>query len=480
MMGSLSYFMNPIIQKNDKLNQAYITEVEKLHGDEMGRRAVRKHMETAKTQWGGHSTTANAMPFCCSAAMKAELIADTTMIYSILSKIMSRYCQDPEYRKEFIFDPRVRELIALEDTCGEPFPFMRLDCLHDEETEELYFCEFNTDACGGMTDQKETLYAVQDTDSYKNFSKRYNILTDEDLPFHGWVSAFTSICRKNQIFDRLKAGEKPSMAIVVCFDSPNPDPSKLLEFVDLFERQGFSCSIFDVRELSFDGTNLWGNKAMAGLDHVKLDCIWKFCLLVDLLEHWDEVQPMIEAIKAKAVLSVAGFGTQIAHDKQVMAVMHRSVTKAFLTEEECDFIEKHIPYTALLSDRNLDLNAVKNEPENWILKPVNWYATKNVVSGNSCSSAEWTALIDEKLKLHQESSWIVQRFYHPRKAPVLPIYGNESDYTAAPKEYGTLFGVFLHNGAYGGTYLRQGPEDVIGDAHNGISAPLVWVKDEKE
>ncbi|MBR3690696.1 MAG: hypothetical protein IKL97_06335 [Eggerthellaceae bacterium] len=53
---------------------------------------------------------------------------------------------------------------------------------------------------------------------------------------------------------------KPRVAIVACLDSPNPHIGELEEYRKLFEDEGCACSVFDARELTFDGERLVGRR----------------------------------------------------------------------------------------------------------------------------------------------------------------------------------------------------------------------------
>lgn len=465
-----------------RYDQEYLTCVEALHGDEAGRRRAWKAMEAGSAWYHGAPVAFDFLPRCYDASEEERFAAIAHTTYGILRKVMERYRTDPVYAAQFRFDPRVRELLALPDPLPEPLPMARFDMLYHDSDGSFVFCEFNTDSSSGMNETKEALYALEQAPSWQRFTQAYSVTNDVERQFEGWVRHFTALmkaalaARGVELSPTAPLPKRPHLGIVVCLDSPQPEIGELEAFVPLFNKAGFACSVFDVRELTFDGETLWGNQALAGPSNVALDCLWRFCIVVDLLEHWDEVQNFIAAIAAEKVLMAGSFATQIVHDKQLFALLRQPATLEFLTPEEQAFITAHIPFTAFLDDPSLDLEAVRSHPEQWVLKPTDCYASKNVTAGKECSLPAWNQLIDQCLTNPGPSPYLVQEFVAPEVTPAIPLYGNPEDFTASPQPFGNLLGLFSHCGDFGGTYLRQGPEQVIGSARAGLVTPVLWVE----
>ena len=468
-------------RENDALTREYLGYIAELEGDGVGRRAAWERMGRGSAYYHGLPCAFSYVPRLFGAGTRALFEDAARTTYGILRKVMREYRDNPDYRREFRFDPRVEELVLLPCGYDELLPMVRIDFAFDEGAGDFHFVEFNTDSSSGMNETREALAAVACTEPFRRFAEAHCVEDDVERQFEGWVRTFRRLYEGSDAgASGAAASASPRVAIVACLDSPEPEIGELEEFRRVFEREGMPCSVFDVRQLEFDGERLTGRKALAGESDVAIDCIWRFCIVVDLLEHWAEVQPFIEAVSQQKVTMIGSFATQIAHDKQLFAVLRRPATQALLTEEERIFVERHIPLTMFLDDPELDINQVKARPEKWVVKPTDWYASKNVLAGPDCAPEEWARLVDERVALgaHEGvSPFIVQEFFEPYRTQVVPLYGREEDFTAQPQLFGNLMGVFLHAGQFGGVYVRQGPYSVIGSARAGLVAPVLWVRD---
>lgn len=486
-------------EENEAFTKEYLGYVGELGGDEAGRRRAWELMGHGSAFYRGLPCAFSYVPrlFGPSTRKLFEDISRTT--YGILAKILKEYRDNPAYRSEFRFDPRVEDLVLLPCSHAEPLPVARIDFVFDELAGGFHFVEFNTDSSSGMNETREALAAIAETEPYRRFVAAHEVESDVRRQFEGWVESFVHMWRESAASAKValcgeteavegrcfpeagvggNGGRKPQLAIVACLDSPNPEIGELSAYRQMFELAGVACSVFDVRQLEFDGERLVGRTALDGPSDVAIDCVWRFCIVVDLLEHWEDVQPLIRAVRQGKVDMIGGFSTQIVHDKQLFAVLRRPATQALLTADERDFVREHVPATYFLDDPSLDLSQVKAHPEKWVVKPTDWYASKNVIAGPDCTPAEWARAIDERVaqKTHQGvSPFIVQEFFAPHRTPVIALYGNDQDFVAEPQDFGNLMGVFLHAGKFGGAYVRQGPYNVIGSARAGLVAPVLWV-----
>ncbi len=475
------------LAKNARYTQEYLNDLAELGGDEAGRRGAWERMWGKTAFYRGLPVAFSYVPRFFGLQTRHEFERLAAMTYGILAKIIRRYRADAEYRREFRFDPRVEELVLLPQGYDEPLPITRIDFALDEETGDFRFVEFNTDSSSGMNENREALSSLLESEPLRRFAARHALEHDIERHFDGWVSTFARLWESSE-----RKVERPHLGILVCLDSPTPDARELEAYMPLFERAGFTCSVFDVRNLRFDGQRLWGTQALAGPGNVAIDCIWRFCIVVDLLENWERVQPLVEALRAEKVEMIGSFATQIVHDKQLFAVMRRPKTLEMLTDEERAFVEAHIPATFFLDDAALDLEEVKAHPQRWVIKPTDWYASINVAAGPDFTQGEWARLVDERVAqagvqatagesagaqagAQAASPFIAQEFFAPYATPTVPIYGNEEDFTAAPQSFGNLLGLYVHAGRFGGAYMRQGPYQAIGSARAGLVTPIFWV-----
>ncbi|WP_281508490.1 hypothetical protein [Parvibacter caecicola] len=465
----------------EQLARQYLQVVRGLHGDEPGRWRAWERMEDGQAYYRGLPVAFDFLPTLFTPASRRNFASIVETTYGILRKVIHCYQSDAQFRKLFRFDPRVEELVLLPSGYEEPLPMARFRLLYNQQTEAFQFCEFNTDSSSGMLENAEACAAVAESDAFWEFQSRYPLESRCDEQFEGWAEKLMAIFRTTAAFKQLqREGQVPHVAIAVCMESPNPDVRELDAYQEIIEDLGWDCSIYDVRDLRVEDGRLVGRNALAGQNNVPIHLVWRFCIVVDLLKYWDEVQPFIKAVRTGAVTLVGAFSTQIAHDKQLFALLRHPEVQPLLTFEERAFVEERIPFTAFLDDPSLDLEEVRACPADWVLKPTDWYATKNVTAGAECTTEQWNRLIDEALASRDGSPYLVQRFVAPATSPAIPLYGREADFTAAPQPYGNLFGLYCHCGQFAGVYVRQGPQEVIGSAREGLVAPVFWLKNADE
>jgi len=194
---------------------------------------------------------------------------------------------------------------------------------------------------------------------------------------------------------------------------------------DLFESMGASAIVCDPRKMTF------GNGALRHGDTV-VDIIYKRLLVNELLEKADEVKPLIEAARAKAVVYVNPFGCKPIHKKAIFSILTDDEHQKLFTDDEKRAIAETVPWTRNVHEgrttfegRSIDLIPFIRDPEqraNLVLKPNDEYGGKGVFLGFECDAAQWDAAIDASLK----APYVVQRKVEiarqpfPTLAPGLP------------------------------------------------------------
>lgn len=450
-----------------KLENEYIDIVSSLSGDEEGRRKAWERMDRgfAKTRRG--TDPISFLPTIYDRKELDYFIDCSKTIYGIMKKILEEYRTNPDFRKLYHIDPRVEKLLLIDTFSKESLPVCRLDAIYDEEKGNLKFLEFNTDASGGMAECVESYSAISLSESFRQFSKRHSVKRYPEDLYRSLVKNFKEIYQESGL-----AVDEPHIAIAVLFDSPNAIVSELEKFIEYFEMEGIKASLFDVRELWCEDGILIGHKALSGQSNVKIDAIWRFCIVVDLIEHWAEVQGFIRALEEKKVVMIGSFLTQAVHDKQLFALLQKEEVLNLLSAKEKDFILSHIPYTAFIDE--LDNLSLQNK-DRWILKPTDWYGSQKVYAGLDMSEEEWNDRIDECRK--EKWHWLCQERVERCTKKALPLHGNEDEYTSSFVDVGNILGMYIYSGAFSGIYIRQGTGSIIGTAKGELASPVLWVEE---
>ena len=154
----------------------------------------------------------------------------------------------------------------------------------------------------------------------------------------------------------------------------------------------------------------------------------------------------------------------------------RRLTEKFLTPEELDFIDRHVPKTyALRADNPLiDLEAVKRDRQKWIVKPAESYGSRGVLSGVECETqAEWAEFIDQCLALDEK--YILQQFIEPYCSRNLDFI--DGDGFRDVKNYYNLTGMFCYAGQFAGLYSRVAAGEIISTIYSEIALPSFLVEE---
>ena len=130
-------------------------------------------------------------------------------------------------------------------------------------------------------------------------------------------------------------------------------------------------------------------------DGLPVNAIWRRSVTNDVLGLLGRLAGTIDAVRARKVALIGAFSGHIVHDKQLFEVLFAPETQAFLTEEEIAFVEETVPMTAFLNDDQVNIDQIRANREEWIIKPTDHYGADNVYAGCEVSQEEWERVIDE-------------------------------------------------------------------------------------
>ena len=415
--------------KNAAYTQEYIDIANSLDGDVPGRRAARAYMDASTAIVHHQVVSTSFVPKLYDAASRQVMrdVVETT--HRILCKVMQHYLDDAEYRKVFDYDPRL--------------PFARFDIFLDENTGDVAFCEFNGDGSSGMNENREITHSVEQTATFKEFAKRHHVEGCE--LFDAWVSEFINIY--NTYKGRV---EHPRFAICDYLENGVVDEFHL--FAQRFTGAGYPCTVCDVRDLTFDGEVLHDAQGQP------VHAIWRRCVTNDVLEYWDQSQALIEAVKAQKVALIGSFAGHIVHDKQIFEALFNPATQAFLTPEEIAFVERTVPQTRYLDEREVDLDAIRADKDAWIIKPTDAYGAADVYAGCFQTQEQWDAIVAKFANGAAGAPFLAQRYITPFKTQILVPDNDianlsDEEVQREPVLYNNLEGLYCYNGTFQGIFI---------------------------
>lgn len=371
-------------------------------------------------------------------------------IHAISKRTIELYLEKEEIRKLFNFSPELEALIKVPHHYRSTVPMGRFDIFYYGEG-NFQFCELNADGASAMNEELELSQIMMQTELLNSVKADYSFESFE--LFSSWVEEVKQIYAEYLIKTHRKTHkDKPLVAILDLIDKGSPLEFEV--FQKAFIKEGFDCEIVDPRDLTEkDGILYTGEHA--------IDIIYRRLVTKDLMDHYDEVPELITGLLADKTCVIGTVKTQIIHTKRFFEVLYNPVLRKYLSDEMISFIDKHVPYTKPLTRGDDFKNYLENKDE-YIIKPIDYYASKGVCSGKDYDDQAWQNLIDEKVK----EDFIIQR-YCPY-ALTENLY-EDVDGNVRPQLYRTITGLFTYNEKLSGIYVRAGLNAIISGLHDGYT-----------
>lgn len=434
-----------------ELREEYAAIVESLEGDIPGRNAAVDYVNHSDIYAHGTPVPFSYIPNLVDASDIDFLTGVCKTTHTILCKVIKRYLEDEDYRSLFGYPSELDRLMLLPCDFDELLPLARFDIFLNEETREFKFCEFNTDGSGAMSRDFELGHALELGESYAKFSERHDVGQFE--LFDSWVRAFMENYRQCPY-----AKEVPTIA-VTDFEESGVF-SDFNRFIEAFKRAGYPARFVDVRSFSFDG-----EKLIDPSDGTQIDAIYRRSVTSEILQHPGECEDLISAVEARKVCIIGHFRNTVVHSKVINIALFDERTRAFLTEDECAFIDAHVPHTyRLTKDCAVPIEHITASKDAWILKPEDDYGSHGVYCGVEMSESEWACAVETCV---ESGHYIVQEYYLPHKA--LSVRAEPVDGVYEPvKQWEYMPGMYVYNGQFVGMYCRHGEGGVIALDHGGL------------
>ncbi len=365
-----------------------------------------------------------------------ENIVNTT--YSIFTKVIEAYKKDPQIRKRFGFSSELEQLILCEPAYKSPIPICRIDIFYDEKTKDFHFCEFNTDGTSAMNENKRLNDFLLLNNIYQMDPQDYEIMELVD----SWADAFIKTMKEDpNVCKEARIG--------ICDFLENAYYTELYVFEDVFKQKGYDCEVVDIRDLEYKEGKLYSKKT-----HKVIDVIYRRAVTRDVMDHYDQVQPFIQAYLHHDVCCIGAFQTQLVHHKQITQVLMDPLMQSYFTKDEITFIEEHCPVTYDLHSDILE--KIQNKDE-WIIKPKDSYASKGVWAGIDLKQEQW----DQVVSQHLDANYIVQKYITPYKTKNIDLVNFD-----VFKEYSNMSGLYVYNGQFAGVYSRCSDGGIISTQYN--------------
>ena len=369
-------------------------------------------------------------------------------IFKIVNRSIEIYLSYPEVRPVWDFDVRLEELILIQHRFKANVPMGRFDVFYYEDG-SYKFCELNTDGTSAMNEETPLTDVLIDTFVMNEVKATHKIKRYE--LYQTWVDEVKLIYKE---YVDLGGHESQNPHVVIMDFMSKGSPLEFEEFKRAFEKSGFNCNIISPDQLKEENGDLY-------FENMRVDIIYRRLVTRDMMDNYEELQPLIRGIKANKTCIIGSIKSQIVHTKKYFEALHHPIVRKYFSEEELEYIDNHIPYTsALVSDDQLD-TYVDNK-DDYIIKPVDYYASKGVYAGKEFDAETWRKMLIDL----SGTGYIIQEFCP--KSVNKNLYFKE-DGTFDVVEVNNITGLFLYNEKLKGLFTRAGTNAVISDLNDGYS-----------
>ncbi|HSF82810.1 MAG TPA: hypothetical protein VLA49_16365 [Anaerolineales bacterium] len=313
---------------------------------------------------------------------------------------------DPLFRRQFRLSDWEEELIHIDPGFGAPSPTARMDTFftpgeHTDPVGEgetgLYFAEYNAETPAAVAYNDSLSEVFLALPAMGAFQRRYEVrpLPGRQHVLHALLDSY----------HQWGGRQRPRIAILDWREVPTY--SEFMLFQEYFLSQGYECVIADPRQLEYRD----GQLLVDGITPVHL--IYKRVLLSELVMREGLDNPVIRAVRDRAVCMVNPFRCKLLHKKSSFAVLSDERNAHLFSSTERGAIDRYIPWTRTLEERRTSyrgrpidlLPFLSSHKDDFVLKPNDEYGGTGIVLGWESEQSLW----DEALQKALREAYIVQQ-----------------------------------------------------------------------
>jgi glutathionylspermidine synthase len=369
-------------------------------------------------------------------AKRAELVA------SALEKVAAAAVESPAVMDEIGLTPLEAKLALINPGFSGSAITSRMDgFVHGNQ---IKFVEYNAENPSSLSDQEglnRLLFALPEMLA---FAQRHRLR--QFSPVETLLEALLAT------YWEWGGKDIPRVAIIDWHDVPTANEFVLLR--DHFVSHGVQTIICSPHSLEYAGGKLW-------CGDFPIDVAYKRIIIHELLAHYDERHPLVQAYMHRDVCLVNPFRCKIMHKKAGFELLTDEARQSWFTTEERKAIRDSVPWTRRLHARrttyrgdNVELvKFVRQERARLIIKPNDDYGGRGIYIGSRLREKEWDAAIETALA----EDYVVQEAVdlYPEEFPVF----DEKEWKLQPMFVDT--NPFLFRGKVCGAMVRLSSSPVV-------------------
>src|SRR6185312_12455170 len=283
----------------------------------------------------------------------------------------------------------------------EPSPLSRIDAFYLPDDGVFHLTEYNAETPAGAAYGDALAEAFLALPVLRQFSREFEVrpLFSRHNVLHALQGAY-------QQWRSSRGGGAPATPRIAILDWREvPTYNEFLLWVEYLRARGIEARIVDPRE-----TELEKGRLVAGGEPI--DLLYKRVLISELVERGGADHPVIRAVQSGAVCMVNPFRCKLLHKKASLAVLSDERNAGLFSDDECQAIHAHIPWTRVVAerktrheDRTVDLVPfIIDQRERLVLKPNDAYGGAGIVLGWEVDGARW----EQAVRVALTEAFVVQ------------------------------------------------------------------------
>lgn len=226
----------------------------------------------------------------------------TKDIFKIVNKSIDIYLKHPEVRPVWGFSKALESLVLMAHDYEAKVPMGRFDFFYYPDG-HYEFCELNTDGTSAMNEETPLTDILIKSKGLEPFLKQHEVKRFE--LYESWVHEVGLIYDEFIQSGHVRA-VKPYVIIMDFIAKGSPHEFEI--FKETFIEKGYDCDIVSPEILIYKNGHLYvGDK--------KVDIVYRRLVTRDLMEAYEDLQALVEGIKANKTCFIGSMKTQIVHTK---------------------------------------------------------------------------------------------------------------------------------------------------------------------
>ncbi|MBX3086543.1 MAG: hypothetical protein KF716_33225 [Anaerolineae bacterium] len=358
--------------------------------------ALSRDLRVRKLYFGDRPLATVLRPHFYTPEQWVHLKTETETVLRAFAKMHAACMHDSNLRAQLALEPYEEALFNIDIGFEWPWTTSRLDSFYTLDDQGLRFIEYNAETPAGMAYEDQLAEAFLDLELMKRFQNDYDV---RSFPMR--ASLLATLLDAYHQFTGTR--ELPQIAIVDWKEVPTLTEHELCQMY--FEEHGVKTILADPRAVEYRDGHLWK-------DDFRIDFIYKRVLCSELVQRMTIDNPIVRAVKDRAVCMSNAFSAKLMAKKASFALLSDERNAHYFDEAEQRAVEAHIPWTRIIEDRKtifhgkeIDLlSFVSQNQQQLVLKPNDEYGGKGVLIGWETDAETW----NNALRFALSNPYVVQ------------------------------------------------------------------------